>query len=156
MFLFIKLILCILLITLWLRECKKDPIPSFGNYFFILFVFTLIYDIFALNYEMITLKEKPINLFHLIIDRNILLPMSLFFFQRIYKSILRKILFSVVWITMFYFTEKLNEQFQIVNLKGLTLIKCGYIGGIIVTLSLIMSLSLDKLARSRINNAPSN
>jgi hypothetical protein len=156
MFLFIKIFISIILIFLWFRECRKEPISSFGNYFFILFIFTLIYDIFALNHKMITLTEKPFNLIHLILDRNILLPMSLFFIQRIYQSALKKFLFSMVWIAMFYILENINEQFHIVKLKNWTLFKWGYIGGIIIILSLIMSVSLQKLARSRMNNAPSN
>ncbi|MEH7440162.1 hypothetical protein V7182_22195, partial [Neobacillus drentensis] len=82
--------------------------------------------------------------------------LSLFLFQKIPQHFFKKILFSLVWIIMFYFFIKLNEQFQIVKLKDWTLLNCSYIGGSIITLSLIMSYAFDKLARSRVNNAPSN
>lgn len=156
LYLFIKIIIGIILISLWLRECKKDPVLSLGGYFFILFIITLIYDIFALNHKMITLTENQFSLIHLIIDRNILLPMSLFFLQRIYHHFFVKIFFSMVWILIFFSLENLNEQLHIVKLDHWTLIKWGYIGGMIVLLNLIMSYSLDKLTRSRINNAPTN
>jgi hypothetical protein len=155
-FLIIKIIICMILIMLWLRDCRDNPVQTLGNFFFILLIFTLIFDIFALNYKMITLKEKPINIFHLFINRNILLPLSLFLLQRISQHFSKKILFSIVWIIMFYFFIKLNEQFEIVKLKDWTLLNCGYMGGIIITLSLIFSYAFDKLAMSRVNNAPSN
>lgn len=155
-FLMIKIIICIILIMLWLRECKKDPVQTLGNFFFILFIFTLTFDVFALNYKMITLKEKPINIYHLFINRNIFLPLTLFLFQRISQRLFKKIFYSIGWVFMFYFFIKLNEQFHIVKLKDWTLLNCGYIGGIIVTLSLLMSYALNKLARSSVNNATSN
>jgi hypothetical protein len=155
-FLMIKIIICIFLIMLWLRECKKDPVQTLGNFFFILFIFTLIFDVFALNNKMITLKEKPINIYHLFINRTIFLPLSLFLFQRISPHFFKKIFFSIVWIIMLYFFIKLNEQFQVVKLKEWTLLNCSYMGAIIITLSLMMSYAFDKLARSRVNNAPTN
>jgi hypothetical protein len=105
---------------------------------------------------MITLTDKQFSHIHLIIDRHIFLPLSLFFLQRIHHHFIGKFFFSMVWILLFFTLENLNQEFHIVKLEHWTLIKWGYIGGMIVLLNLIMSFSLDKLARSRINNAPAN
>ena len=154
MFLFIKILICTVLMILWLRACKKDLIQTLGNFFFILFIVTLFYDIFALNQKIITFTDSSGNLIHKIIDRSFLLPLSLFFSQKIYRAFFLKMLLSIGWIFLCYYLETLNEQFNIVKLNNWTLYKSAYMGSPIIVLSLIMSYTFDKLTRSSINNAP--
>ncbi|MDR6123596.1 hypothetical protein QFZ87_003193 [Bacillus sp. SLBN-46] len=156
MFLFIKILICTILMLFWLRTCKKNLIQSLGHFFFILFIVTLFYDIFALNQKIITIIEKQGGLIHLIIDRTLLLPLSLFFLQNIYRQFFLRFVLSIGWIILYFYLETINEKFNIVKLTNWTPYKSGYIGGYIIILTLIMSYAFDKLSRSSINNAPSN
>lgn len=154
MFLLIKCLICIILLFYWLKACKMDLIQTLGNFFFILFIVTLFYDIFALNQKLLTLTNQQGNLFHLILDRTFLLPLSLFFLLNIFGPFFLKVLVSISWIFFCYYLEILNNQFHIVNLNNWTLNKAAFMGSFIIVLSLIMSYALKMLTRSSLNHAP--
>ncbi|HYK74292.1 MAG TPA: hypothetical protein VEV44_14445 [Pseudoneobacillus sp.] len=155
MYLFLKIIICVTFIFLWLRACRKDIVQSLGHYFFILFITILIYDVFALNHEWITINENKYSLIHLIMDRIILVPFSLFFLQRINRHLYIKFSLSLLWICLFSSFETINEMFHIVVIRNMTFLKWGYMGGTVAILSLIFAYWLKELGRSRFNNAPS-
>lgn len=156
MYLSIKLIISVIFIVLWLRACRNDLVPSLGNSFLILFLVTLIDDIFALNQKMIALNEHPFSFIHITMDRIIILPLSLFILQSMSKHLLINFLLSVGWIFIFKMLETLNERAQIVELANWTPLKWGYIGGIVIGISLLFAYFFKKLIRSTVNNAPSN
>lgn len=155
MYLFLKIIICVAFIFLWLRACRKDIVQSLGHYFFILFITNLLYDVLALNHGWITIKENKYSLIHLIMDRIILLPFSLFFLQGISRNLSIKFSLSLLWILLFSRFETLNEMFHIVELKNMTFLKWSYMGGSITLLSLAFAYFLNELGRSRIHNAHS-
>lgn len=155
MFPLIKILICMILLIYWVRACKKEPIQTLGNFFFILFIVTLSYDIFALNQQLLTLTNRQGNLFHLIIDRTFLLPLSLFFLLHIFRRFFLKIILSIGWIFVCYYLEVLNNQFHIVKLHNWTFSRSAFMGSCIIVLSLFMIYAFEKLTRSSINHAPS-
>ena len=145
MYLFLKIVIGIIFLFLFIRECRNNLFLTLGNFFFILFMVTLFFDIFGLNQEIIIINKKKLNLIHLITDRQISLPFLLFFLQKFHHRFFIKTLLSIVWIFVFYFLEIFNEYFHIEKLDNWTIFKAGYIGGYIIILSLIFSFLFKKL-----------
>lgn len=151
MYFLMKSIFSVICVAFIIGEFRKNFISSSGQYFIILFLAILSYDIFALNYQLVTIKGNAINSMHIFMDRIIILPVSLFFLQNLKGSYYKKIGLSMGWIFLLLLIEVFNEKNGITKMEVSKPFLWCMFGLSIITLSFLFNYFFQKLMRREIN-----